>query len=45
MKLQTIQNHSIMNVTKINTINFKSNAHREAELRELIRLREQRRQM
>ena len=45
MKLQTIQNHSIMNVTKINTINFKSNAHREAELRELMRLREQRRQM
>ena len=45
MKLQTIQNHNIMNVTKINTINFKSNAHREAELRELMRLREQRRQM
>lgn len=29
----------------MNTINFKSNAHREAELRELMRLREQRRQM
>ena len=34
-----------INVTKMNTINFKSNAHREAELRELMRLREQRRQM
>lgn len=45
MKLQSIQNHDIINVTKINTINFKSNEHREAELRELISLREQRRQM
>ena len=45
MKLQLIQNYNTMNLTKINTINFKSNAHREAELRELMRLREQRRQM
>ena len=45
MKIQSIQNHNAMNVTKINTINFKSNAHREAELRELRRLREERRQM
>ena len=45
MKLQSIQNHNIMIRTKINTINFKSNEHREAELRELMRLREQRRQM
>ena len=45
MKLQSIQNHNIMTITKINAINFKSNAHREAELRELMRLREQRRQM
>ena len=45
MKLQSIQNHNAMNITKMNTINFKSNAHREAELRELMRLREQRRQM
>ena len=34
-----------MNIARINTINFKSNAHREAELRELRRLREERRQM
>ena len=45
MKIQSIQNNNIINVTKINTINFKSNAHREAELRELRRLREERRQM
>ncbi len=45
MKLQSIQNHNTMTITKINTINFKSNEHREAELRELMRLREQRRQM
>ena len=42
MKLQSIQNHNTMNTTKINTINFKSNEHREAELRELRRLREER---
>ncbi len=45
MRIQSIQNNNIINVTKMNTINFKSNAHREAELRELMRLREQRRQM
>ncbi len=45
MKLQSILNHNTINITKINTINFKSNEHREAELRELMRLREQRRQM
>ncbi len=45
MRIQSIQNNNIINVTKMNTINFKSNAHREAELRELRRLREERRQM
>lgn len=45
MRIQSIQNNNIINVTKINTINFKSNEHREAELRELRRLREERRQM
>ena len=45
MRIQSIQNNNIINVTKINTINFKSNEHREAELRELMRLREQRRKM
>ena len=32
-----------MNITKINVVNFKSNEHREAELRELRRLQEERR--
>lgn len=45
MRIQSIQNNNIINVTKMNTINFKSNTHREAELRELMRLREERRQM
>ena len=45
MRIQSIQNNNIINVTKMNIINFKSNAHREAELRELRRLREERRQM
>ena len=40
MRIQSIQNNNIINVTKMNTINFKSNANREAELRELRRLRE-----
>ena len=33
-----------MIISRINTINFKSNAHREAEMRELARLKELRRQ-
>ena len=34
-----------MNIARINMINFKSNEHREAELRALLQLREQRRLM